>query len=82
VQHICQHAPVEMIILFGSYARGDWVEEYAADGVHFEYQSDFDLLVLVETRSLTEQGRLEHTLEDAIETLPDIHTPVSVIARY
>lgn len=81
VQHICQRAPAEMIILFGSYARGDWVEEYAPDGIHFDYQSDFDLLVIVETRSSTEQSRLEQKLEDEIEILSDIHTPVSTIVH-
>ena len=25
---ICQHPEVGLVILFGSYARGDWVEEY------------------------------------------------------
>ena len=31
-------APVEMIILFGSYARGDWVEDLPN-----QYLSDFDV---------------------------------------
>ena len=35
-------APVEMVILFGSYARGDWVED-PENG----YFSDFDILVVV-----------------------------------
>jgi predicted nucleotidyltransferase/HEPN domain-containing protein len=33
---------VEMVILFGSYARGDWVEDLATG-----YFSDFDILVVV-----------------------------------
>jgi len=37
---------IEMVILYGSYARGDWVEELAPDGVHFQYQSDYDILVV------------------------------------
>jgi predicted nucleotidyltransferase len=36
-------APVEMIILFGSHARGDWVED-PEEG----YFSDWDVLVVVE----------------------------------
>jgi len=33
----------EMIILFGSYACGDWVEyAYEEDGVLYHYQSDYD----------------------------------------
>lgn len=80
VRSITQHYTVEMIILFGSYARGDWVEEYEPDGVHFQYQSDLDLLVLVATRSLTEQNRLEQKLEDSMEQLA-IQTPVSILVH-
>ncbi len=45
----------EMIILFGSYARGDWVEDYTYDGpTTYFYISDFDILIVVETvRSAT-----------------------------
>jgi predicted nucleotidyltransferase/HEPN domain-containing protein len=46
-------APVEMIILFGSYARGDWVE----DPVH-GYFSDFDLMIIVEAAQLAEDEAL------------------------
>lgn len=80
VNHIRQQAPVEMIILFGSYARGDWVEEYEPDGIHFEYQSDYDLLVIVEARSPQEQSRLEHQLEASVDQL-FIATPVSIIVH-
>jgi HEPN domain-containing protein/predicted nucleotidyltransferase len=39
---------VLMVILFGSYARGDWVEDtYVEDGITYEYASDFDILVVV-----------------------------------
>ena len=37
------------IILFGSYARNDWVDE-GPEG----YQSDYDLLVIVSHKSLTD----------------------------
>ena len=36
---------LEKIILFGSYARGTWVEDgYVKAGITYEYKSDFDLL--------------------------------------
>jgi hypothetical protein len=36
-----------MIILFGSYARGQWVEDIYTEGhITYEYISDFDILVL------------------------------------
>jgi len=39
---------VLMIVLFGSYARGDWVEDtYVENHITYEYASDFDILVVV-----------------------------------
>jgi predicted nucleotidyltransferase/HEPN domain-containing protein len=39
---------VLMIVLFGSHARGDWVEDrHVEDGILHEYLSDFDILVIV-----------------------------------
>ncbi|HVV68265.1 MAG TPA: HEPN domain-containing protein [Gammaproteobacteria bacterium] len=81
VQPICQLAQVEMVILFGSYARGDWVEEFADDGIHFKYQSDFDLLIIVETHSASEQARIQREIEKAIRPLPTVNTPISLIVH-
>ena len=40
------------IILYGSYARGGWVDEpHTAKG----YQSDFDLLIIVNDQRLTDR---------------------------
>jgi uncharacterized protein len=42
-----------MIILFGSHARGDWVEDrHIEDGVLHEYMSDFDILVIVRSNRI------------------------------
>lgn len=47
----------EMIILFGSYARGDWVEDvYQENGTTYEYISDFDILV-VTTKNVHDMKR-------------------------
>jgi predicted nucleotidyltransferase/HEPN domain-containing protein len=44
---------VQMVILFGSYARGDWVEDtYIEDGITYEYASDFDILVIVRSNRI------------------------------
>jgi HEPN domain-containing protein/predicted nucleotidyltransferase len=44
---------VLMIILFGSYARGDWVEDrHIEDGTLHEYLSDFDILVIVRSNKI------------------------------
>ncbi len=75
------HKDVEMVILFGSYARGDWVEEYEDDGVHFRYQSDYDLLMIVKAQGIFRQRRLETELMNAIHKIDQIHTPCSVIVH-
>jgi uncharacterized protein len=50
VNEIHRAAEVEMVILFGSRARGDWVED-AASG----YYSDYDLLVIVKSPAAAEK---------------------------
>ncbi|HED35445.1 MAG TPA: nucleotidyltransferase domain-containing protein, partial [Gammaproteobacteria bacterium] len=45
----------ELLILFGSYARGDWVEDLDPQTLQYRYQSDFDLLVVTETRRQAEK---------------------------
>ncbi|MDF3054700.1 MAG: hypothetical protein K0Q74_607 [Gammaproteobacteria bacterium] len=73
---------VEMIILFGSYARGTGVEDmYEEDGAIYHYQSDYDLLVIVKTRGLQRQQHLEIRLMEAVDKLPNIHTPCSIIVH-
>lgn len=81
VTAIRQYTEVEMIILFGSYARGDWVEEYFEDGIHVKYQSDYDLLIIVKTRSISAQHRLEDAIMTTTENIPEIKTPVSPIVH-
>ena len=41
----------DFVILFGSYARGNWVEDrYKEEGITYEYKSDYDILVVTETK--------------------------------
>ncbi len=50
---IGQRFPVEMIILFGSYARGDWVDDrYRENGTTYEYKSDYDILAVLNTEAV------------------------------
>jgi uncharacterized protein len=45
---IPRFAEIEMIILFGSYARGKYVEDkYIEKGNTYEYKSDYDLLIIL-----------------------------------
>ena len=48
----------EFIILFGSYARGDWVESKSVgeDGNLYEYRSDYDILVVTKSPGKYERG--------------------------
>jgi len=44
---------IAFIILFGSFARGDWVYDYSMEeGTAREYASDYDLLILTKTGKL------------------------------
>lgn len=68
VAAIRAHHEVEMIILFGSHARGDWVEdEYEEDHITYEYRSDFDILIVAANKSterrITYDSDLKHQLE-------------------
>jgi predicted nucleotidyltransferase len=74
-----QHAEVEMVILFGSYARGDWVEEPGEIAQRFNYQSDYDILVLVTNKRLANKLSVWGPLEDLIRNVSK--TPVTLIVH-
>lgn len=66
------------IILFGSYARGDWVVDPVG-----RYFSDFDLLVVVNQEELTDVSefwsKTEDRLVEEVSAGTKLRTPVSVI---
>ncbi len=72
------------IILFGSHARGDWVED--AKGGYF---SDYDLLIIVNSEKLTDMAAYWHGAEDRLlrdkklKTTPQfiVHTMDDVNAK-
>lgn len=70
---------VEMIILFGSYARNDWVEELHEDGFHYNYQSDFDVFVVTEKEYLANKIEADSQLRNSLRCV--IKTPVTFIAH-
>jgi HEPN domain-containing protein/predicted nucleotidyltransferase len=55
-----------MLLLFGSYARGDWINDrYTEDRTTYTYESDFDILAVTEDRAhATMRG--EALLRDAV----------------
>jgi predicted nucleotidyltransferase/HEPN domain-containing protein len=70
------------IILYGSYARGGWVDEpHTAKG----YQSDFDLLIIVNDRRLTDRveywAKAEDRLNRELAITKTLKTPVNFIVH-
>ena len=73
---------IDKIILYGSYARGGWVDEpHTAKG----YRSDFDLLIIVSDKRLTDKVEFWPKIEDRLnrELAIDktLHTPVNFIVH-
>jgi predicted nucleotidyltransferase/HEPN domain-containing protein len=66
------------IILFGSYARGDWVEDPIG-----RYFSDYDLLVVVDREELTDVpefwAKTEEQLLEELASGRNLRTPVSLV---
>lgn len=60
---------VVMIILFGSYARGDWVhDEYKEGNVIYIYQSDLDIMMIVRKKyNNISRIRMEREIESRLK---------------
>ncbi|MFL9839794.1 nucleotidyltransferase and HEPN domain-containing protein [Sphingomonas sp. ST-64] len=77
-----KNARILKVILYGSYARGGWVDEpHTAKG----YQSDFDLLVIVNNEKLTDRVEFWATSEDRLDRelaiTKTLRTPVNFIVH-
>ncbi|KTE15571.1 nucleotidyltransferase and HEPN domain-containing protein [Sphingopyxis sp. H115] len=73
---------IAKIILYGSYARGGWVDEpHTAKG----YQSDYDLLVIVNDQRLTDRVEYWSKLDDRLireyGVAKSLRTPVNFIVH-
>ncbi len=71
-----RNGKIYKIILFGSYARDDWVDE-PANG----YQSDYDLLIVVSHSDLTDIADYWYIAEDKILRDASIGRPVNIIVH-
>jgi uncharacterized protein len=71
-----KNGKIYKIILFGSYARDDWIDE-PENG----YQSDFDLLVVVSHRDLADVEHYWYVAEDKILRDGAIGRPVNIIVH-
>jgi len=75
-----QFRSAHMIILFGSYARGDWAEDTYTEGhITYEYISDFDILVLTRLKKTAQNHANQSRVDNLIVLNKAIKTPVSVI---
>lgn len=73
---------IAKIVLYGSYARGGWVDEpHTAKG----YQSDFDLLIIVNDKRLTDRveywSKLDDRLIRELSVTKTLRTPVNFIVH-
>jgi predicted nucleotidyltransferase/HEPN domain-containing protein len=73
---------IQKIILYGSYARGNWVDEpHTAKG----YQSDFDLLIIVNDQRLTDRveywAKADERLIREQSITKTLRTPVNFIVH-
>ena len=73
---------IDKLILYGSYERGGWVDEpHTAKG----YQSDYDLLIIVNDKRLTDRVdywlKLEDRLNRELAITKTLHTPVNFIVH-
>ncbi len=77
-----KNARILKVILYGSYARGGWVDEpHTAKG----YQSDFDLLIIVNNQKLTDRVdfwvNAEDRLNRELAITRTLRTPVNFIVH-
>ena len=83
VQHIQKLMKVEFIILFGSFARGTFVEhdETFVEGHTEIYESDFDLLAIVKNEKRERDSKIWGRVNNNIERDPQIKTRVDLIVE-
>jgi len=79
---ITELADIEMIILFGSYARGNWVEDIYTEGhITYEYKSDYDILVIAKEWRYARSINLWDKVENTIHGRKAIKTWVTLIVH-
>lgn len=76
---IPKHVDVEMIILYGSYARGNYVEDkYEQAGIVYDYKSDYDLLIVLTNNGKANNEALTQSIAGRLDSL-GLETPVHPI---
>lgn len=77
---IPRYGEIEMIILFGSYARGNYVEKhtYVDKGITYEYKSDYDLLIITTKNTTAENDTFIASVSGRLDEL-NLPTPPNPI---
>lgn len=72
---------VRMVILFGSYARGNYVDEdiQIESGATHVYESDYDILVVTRTVKQADSYKMQDSINNAIRAREKVSTPISII---
>lgn len=79
---ILNYSPLKIhfIILFGSYARNEWVDDiYDKGHITYAYESDYDILVITERATQRKQDELELRLMTYCEDKAWIRTPIALL---
>ncbi len=76
---IPRYGEIEMIVLFGSYARGNYVEDkYEDKGITYEYKSDYDLLIITTKNTQADSDSFMASVGGKLDEL-NLPTPVNPI---
>ncbi|MXV13773.1 HEPN domain-containing protein [Hufsiella ginkgonis] len=79
LEAILQVAKPVMVILFGSFSRGDWVEDrYVENGTTYTYKSDFDILVVFKQEKHI-PSKMAKGIRQTIGKRAEGFTPLSMI---
>ena len=83
VKTIRKHQQPEMVILFGSYARGDYVESdtHVEDDIVYEFKSDFDILVIVRSENIAHEYKSWGKIRKKLRGDESIKSPVRLIVE-
>jgi len=67
---IPKYAEIEMVILFGSFARGDFqIDQYIENGNIYSYRSDYDLLIIINNGDKVHADTFLFSILDKLEEL-------------
>ena len=72
----------QMVILFGSHARGDWVEDrYEQDGRTYEYMSDYDIMVVTDSYNVADSTSVWSKVEKEVRSPEISNTWTTLVAH-